>query len=124
MRLSINKILVLALLVLISCNQDPILAGFDSQRWQADRDGCDKQRISLTDEVINRKDELMGLNQNEITAVFGKPDRHELYSRNKKAFVYYVDGGPECQEQKAIPDKLVIRFNGIGRVNEIIVYKN
>jgi hypothetical protein len=47
-----------------------------------------------------------------------------LYSRNKKAFVYYVNGGPECQEQKTIPDKLVIRFNGIGRVNEIILYKN
>lgn len=124
MPLSINKVLALALLIIISCNQDPILDGFDSQKWQADRDGCDKQRITLTDEVVSRKDELLGLNQNEIAAVFGKPNRHELYSRNKKAFVYFVGGGPTCKEQKAIPDKLVIRFNGIGRVNDIILYKN
>ena len=122
--MSINKLLGLVVLVIVSCNQEPILDGFDSQKWQTDKGGCDKQRIALADEVVNRKDELLGLNQNEIAVVFGKPDRHELYSRNKKAFVYYVEGGPECQEQKVIPDKLVIRFNGIGRVNEIIVYKN
>jgi hypothetical protein len=119
-----NKLLALAFVIILSCSNEPILQGFDSQIWQEDKDGCDKQRITLADEVINRKAELLGLNQNEITAVFGKPNRHELYSRNKKAFVYYVDGGPECQEQKTIPDKLVIRFNGIGRANEIILYKN
>ena len=119
-----NKLLALALILILSCSNEPVLQGFDSQKWQADKGGCDKQRIALADEVVNRKDELLALNQNEITAVFGKPDRHELYSRNKKAFVYFVKGGPECKEQKAIPDKLVIRFNGIGRVNDIILYNN
>ena len=124
MQVSIHKILPLLLLVILSCTGEPILDGFDSQKWQEDINGCNKERIELADEALNRKAELVGLGQNEIIEVFGKPNRHELYSRNKKAFVYFVDGGPDCQEQKEIPDKLVIRFNGIGRVKEIILYKN
>ena len=119
-----NKLLALALLLIISCSTEPILQGFDNQKWQADEGGCDKQRIILADEIINRKAELEGLNQNEITAIFGKPNRHELYSRNKKAFVYFVDGGPDCLQQKENPGKLVIRFDGIGRAKEILLYKN
>jgi hypothetical protein len=111
-------------MVFFSCSKQPILPGFDSQKWQDDADGCDSQRIQLVDEVLNRKAELVGLGQNEIVEIFGKPNRHELYSRNKKAFVYFVGGGPDCIEQKEIADKLVIRFNGIGRLKEIILYKN
>jgi hypothetical protein len=121
---SINKLLLLTLMVFFSCSKQPILPGFDSQKWQDDADGCDSQRIQLVDEVLNRKAELAGLGQNEIVEIFGKPNRHELYSRNKKAFVYFVGGGPDCIEQKEIADKLVIRFNGIGRLKEIILYKN
>lgn len=119
-----NKLLSLVLLLILSCISEPILQGFDNQRWQADEGGCDKQRIILADEIINRKAELEGLNQNEITAIFGKPNRHELYSRNKKAFVYFVNGGPDCLQPKENPGKLVIRFDGIGRAKEIILYKN
>ena len=124
MKLSINKVWISALLIIFSCGQEPILEGFDSKAWQADRGGCDNLRITLANEIINRKADLEGLNQNEITAVFGKADRHELYSRNKKAFVYFIEGGPDCLEIKEIPGKLVIRFDGIGRAKEIILYKN
>ena len=58
-------------LFLLSCNPASILEGFDSQLWKADEGGCNNQRIELVDEIINRKAELEGLNQNEITAVFG-----------------------------------------------------
>jgi hypothetical protein len=109
---------------IFSCSQKPILQGFDSQKWQEDANGCNSHRIALADEVLHRKAELVGLGQNEIVEIFGKPNRHELYSRNKKAFVYFVDGGPDCPEQKEIADKLVIRFNGVGRLKEIILYKN
>lgn len=111
-------------MVIFSCSQKPILQGFDSQKWQEDADGCNSQRKEQADEVLNRKAELVGLGQNAIVEIFGKPNRHELHSRNKKAFVYFVDGGPDCLDQKEIAGKLVIRFNGIGMVKEIILYKN
>ena len=124
MKLSINKVLVLVMMIIFSCGQKPIMEGFDSKAWQADKGGCNNLRITLANDIIERKAELKGLNQNEITAVFGKADRHELYSRNKKAFVYFIEGGPDCLEKIEIPGKLVIRFDGIGRAKEIILYKN
>jgi hypothetical protein len=117
-----NKIFALAMFAILSCGQEPKLPGFDSQRWQEDADGCSQQRIALADEVVKRKAELVGLNENEIAAIFGKPNRHELYSRNKKAYVYFIKGGTECSEPMENPLKLVIRFNGIGRAKEIILY--
>ena len=138
--MSNSTVFILSLLFIFSCSQDPVLEGFDSQRWQADAEGCDGKRLAQVDEIDNRKAELVGLGQKELIEVFGKPDRHELYSRNKKAFIYFLGGGPGCSEPAGIiaPDslavttdsltmpqkKLVIRFNGIGRVKEIIVYKN
>ena len=119
-----NKLLTICFLALMSCGSNPILEGFDSQRWQKDADGCNKQRIELADEVLERKSELVGLNENEIASIFGKPNRHELYSRNKKAYVYFIEGGPACEQTKENPDKVVIRFNGVGLAKEIILYKN
>jgi hypothetical protein len=119
-----KNLLIVLFLFILSCNHGTVLQGFDSQRWQEDADGCKSQRLELADDIITRKAEIEGLGQNEITAIFGKPNRHELYSRNKKAFVYYIDGGPDCEIQKENPGKLVIRFDGIGRAKEIILYKN
>jgi hypothetical protein len=119
----INRILPIALLFALACSQSPVLSGFNSDKWQADADGCNGQRTALVVEVINRKSELAGLGQNDIRAVLGKPNRHELYSRNKKAFVYFVKGGPNCEQRKEKPDRLVIRFDGIGRAKEFILYK-
>jgi len=118
-----KNLLVISFLFMLSCNPGAELQGFDSQRWQEDENGCNGQRIELADEIINRKSEIMGLNENEISAVFGKPNRHELYSRNKKAYVYFIDGGPECDQPQENPDKVVIRFNGVGLAKDIILYK-
>ena len=85
-----HRYLVIALLITFSCSQSPVLEGFDIEKWQRDKYGCNKERLVLANEVMERKDELVELGQNEITAVLGKPNRHELYSRNKKAFVYFM----------------------------------
>lgn len=124
LQVSNRYLLAIIFLFLLSCNQAAMLQGFDSEQWKDDEGGCNNQRLELVDEIMIRKAELKGLNQNEITAVLGKANRHELYSRNKKAFVYFVSGGPNCENKKENPEKLVIRFDGIGRAKEIILYKN
>jgi hypothetical protein len=118
-------LLTISLMVLFSCNQQSTLPGFDSQKWQADKDGCSDQRGALAQELIKNKDKLTGLGQNEITDLLGTADRHELYSRNKKAFVYFISGGPNCEKQVGGQvSKLVIRFDGIGRAKEFVLYNN
>jgi hypothetical protein len=119
-----NKLLILGLLIILSCGQEVNFQGFDSQGWQEDASGCTRKRIALADEIVTRKTELFGLNENELASIFGKPNRHELYSRNKKAYVYFIEGGPECADKLENPKKLVIRFNGVGLVKEVILYKN
>jgi hypothetical protein len=114
-----------SLVVLLACSQQSILTDFDSEKWQADTDGCNNQRGALAKDLINRKDKLTGLGQNEITELLGNADRHELYSRNKKAFVYFINGGPNCENQIGNQvSKLVIRFDGIGRAKEFVLYEN
>jgi len=121
----IKNSLALAFLLLISCGQGSILTNFDSQKWQTDKDGCNNQRGALAEEIISRKNELTGLGQQKITELLGTADRHELYSRNKKAFVYFISGGPNCPKQlEKEVSKLVIRFDGIGRAKEFVLYNN
>ena len=118
-----NKVVGSIVIFLLSCSAEPLLKGFNSEKWQGDELGCNNQRLELVDEIKNRKAELVGLSENEISSILGKPNRHELYSRNKKAYVYYIKGGPDCSEKMDNPKKLVIRFNGVGLSKEIILYK-
>lgn len=120
----LNKYLILIIFLSLGCGQGFKLEGFDQEKWQLDVDGCNLDRPSMADRLIERKSELIGRSQNEIIDLFGKPSRLELYSRNKKAFVYFISGGPACDDKNESTKKLVIRFDGVGRSKEIILYKN
>jgi len=117
-----NRLFFSILILTLACTGRALLPGFDRALWQADTEGCQGQRQLLAEELVRRKAELSGHGQHDITALLGKPDRHELYSRNKKAFVYFIAGGPACNRLKENPARLVIRFDGIGRAKEIILY--
>ena len=119
-----NRLVIVTIISLFSCNTELLFDGFDSAKWKEDALGCNMVRVNLTDEIISRKAELFGLSENEISSIFGKPNRHELYSRNKKAYVYFIEGGPDCKEPLENPNKLVIRFNGVGLSKEVVLYKN
>ncbi len=120
----LNKYLILIIFLLLGCGQGFKLDGFDQEKWQLDVDGCNLDRLTMTDSIMARKSALIGLSQNEIIDVFGKPSRLELYSRNKKAFVYFISGGPACDDKNESNKKFIIRFDGVGRAKEIILYKN
>jgi len=119
-----SNIVFILLALILACTNSKRLEGFDHQTWETDVMGCSGQRLSLIDDLMDRRNELTGLGQEEIKAILGKPDRHELHSRNKKAFVYYLADGPDCQSGQENPPKLVIRFDGLGRSKEIIHYKS
>ena len=123
-QVSVSKFFSISAIVLFACTSKFSLDGFNSSEWVVDKDGCNNKRVGLVEDIMDNKDELLGHGQNDIVDILGKPNRHELYSRNKKAFVYFVAGGPECSQADSTQSKLVIRFDGIGRTKEVIYYKN
>ena len=111
------------LFLAFACAGEARLKGFDNQGWQDDRMGCQSKRLTLIDDLMARKSEITGLGQEEISKLLGKPDQHELSSRNKKSFTYFLAQGPGCPNAVDNPPKLIIRFDGLGRSKDIIYYK-
>lgn len=103
----------------MACSKTPDIT-FDSEAWKKDKKGCDGRRLHIYKELIGQKTELMGLGSNKIHKILGKPDINELYKRNQKFFVYYVEPAGECNEEVIEGNLfLIIRFNALGLANEI-----
>ena len=116
------KITLIALL-LFSCSGNPLLNGFNSKAWVSDHDGCNSTRKDLAPQIIVSKDKLMGKTEDRILDNFGKPDRNELYDRNQKFYIYYLDPGPLCHSPDPDPEMLIIRFSAIGICNEVFIQR-
>jgi hypothetical protein len=95
---------------------------FDAELWKSDRNGCNKDRLEIYKEILDKQEEVLGLSNRQIINLLGKPERNELYKRNQKFFIYYITPSSECDNQ-GIQDKLYmfIRFNAVGLSQEIFV---
>ncbi len=111
------------LFTLISCSQKPLIRNFNSTLWIADRNACQGNRKTLMEQVLSSKQDLLGQPEDRITATLGKPDRFELYERNQKFYVYYLDPGPLCSAKEDNPNMLVIRFSAVGLSDEIFTQR-
>ncbi|MEP2772202.1 MAG: hypothetical protein ABJH05_08635 [Fulvivirga sp.] len=120
------KLVSLVVLVIACATKNHDLANFDEATWQADENGCKGDRVSMIQNLQNSKDELKGLNQNEIVAILGKPERHELYKRSQKFFYYQITADDTCDEPADNNIYLSIRFNATGLAKEVIImnYQN
>lgn len=119
------KFLITALIActLFSCNATVDLKNFDEQAWQNDKGACQKVRSSMQEDLEKAKEQLKGLNQDEIVSVLGRPDENELYKRSQKFFIYYITPkNCDGQEFKQYT-YLSIRFNATGLAKEVIVYE-
>ncbi len=111
-------IFLFSLIFCFSCYKTPKIEGFDSNNWNISI-SCDKDRLEEGNVLIKNEALLLTSNQNEIQALLGNPNEHELYSRNQKFF--YYDLKPKCD---SVPgQRLAIRFDALGRVNEIQIIK-
>ena len=95
----------------------------DIAAWKADKNGCTSRRGELLADFLKVSERLDGLREQDIKRLLGKPDGVELYQRNQKFFLYFLESGRQC------PDVAVgrygrhvrIRFDAINRVNEVFV---
>ena len=123
MRQKIQATLLIVAALLISCEKKlPRLDGVDLTLWKNDRQGCNGIRTTMLDSITGQKDELLGLSENAIMGLLGRPDVNELYRRNQKFYHYYLTPGPDCGLDP-IATRLLIRFNALGLAKQVIVEK-
>ena len=109
-------------LIALGCGGNRNIEEFDSKLWKSDRHGCAGQRLLIKHDLKMSRDHLMGLSENDILRVLGKPDRQELYRRSQKFFVYYITPAAKCEKtiHSDSGSLLKIRFDALGEANEII----
>ncbi len=108
--------------VVFACGKElPELEGIDLARWADDHNACAAYRTSVADEIRRQKDELLALDELDVNQLLGKPDRHELYRRSQKFYYYFLDPGADCPTPADSARRLVLRFNAMGLVKEVLI---
>jgi hypothetical protein len=110
-------------LFFISCDKPlPHIQGVDRERWEADKNGCDRIRLSMRDAIDQEKEKLLSLDQLQIVELLGRPDQNELSERNQKFFHYFIEPSVLCRGDSIHnPARLVIRFNAMGLAKEVAI---
>lgn len=104
----------LFLLLTVSCNDIPELENIDLQQWQSDKNGCNNYRIEAVESLLAQKDKLRGLSQSEMIELLGNADKHQLYERSQKFFIYYLQPNENCKQYvDGYIKALYIRFNSL-----------
>lgn len=115
-------LLVLAVTLQLSyCKKKKPIEGFDSDIWTEDVNGCESKRIEMMGDLLKVKFKMRGKKTSEIEDILGPPDGIELYKRDQKYYIYYMEPGPECGNPKEKPLKLFVRFTAVGIANELSV---
>lgn len=113
------------LLLISACTPSaPEIEGFDAYVWQRDKLGCSQERTEMLPELLEAKDQLLGLRETEIMRLLGKADEQELYERSQKFLIYYLEPSKKCtntEDSKASANALYVRINSIGITNELFV---
>lgn len=111
---------ILGLVILLGCS-DKKIPGFDAEVWKNDKNACKNQRISQLNALILEKSVIMGISQQEVVTLLGRPDKNELYSRGQKFFLYSVSPNEICSGANTNSKTLRIRFNALNSVSEITI---
>lgn len=121
-----NIVLVLLIGILSACSSAPEKLGqLDLVKWREDRSACQGIRTNLEEDFKAEQEQLMGKFADEVGQILGRPDIHQLGSRNQKFYVYFLEKGLQCEDitQKSSARRAVLRFNAVGLLSEI-TYQN
>ncbi len=120
-----RKILVFTLVLLAfsfsHCKKKNPIEGFDSETWIEDANGCQGKRMDLMNDFLKAKFKMRGKKISEIEEILGKPDGVELYKRDQKYYIYYMEPGDKCADAKDKALKLYVRFTAVGIANEFSI---
>lgn len=113
-------------LLLTGCESAPDKLGrLDLVKWRQDRGACNSVRPTLVDDFKIEQANLMGKFADDVGVILGRPDIHQLGSRNQKFYVYFLEKGTQCDDiaKPSSAQKVILRFNAVGLLSEI-TYQN
>lgn len=117
---TINFLAVLGFtLGLFSC-QDSKKIKVDHTKWQQDLINCGNYRKTVYKSIIKDNQEYIGLNEEEVTAQLGLPEKEALEKRMKKSIRYQVSGYA-CDSLATVKKYLVFELESLRRVRSIYV---
>lgn len=109
-------------ITLVACSSAPDrIGGLDLIKWRSDRGGCKDSRKAQMGDFKKIEKEIMGKHIDEVGQILGRPDIHQLGTRDQKFYVYFFEKGFHCNDikQKSEAQKVILRFNAIGYLAEI-----
>ncbi|EAY26388.1 hypothetical protein [Microscilla marina] len=123
MRKAIYYVLFLGLInVLFSCKSAPEIEGFDAKKWKGDPNACKNYRAALLPALEKNKDKLVKVEAGQLMQLLGRPDKNELYRRNQRFYVYFIDAGSQCKGNNgSLGRTLRVRIDALQRVSEVVV---
>jgi len=108
----------------LACTEVPELENIDLKEWKQDKDACNEYRIEVVDNLLSQKGKLKGLSQNEMIHLLGTADKHQLYERSQKFFIYYLEPNENCnQYTEGYIKALYIRFNSLDQAVDFNIQK-
>lgn len=111
-------LLLFTAILLITCKPKKKFPGFDSEGWKLDKKACEGKREGFLKAYPNLKAELKGTDDDDLTDLFGNPEKTFYYGRGRKDYVYFISPGSQCTNTYALEGKeLVIEINALGFVN-------
>ena len=120
-----NCILLLIIGLLAACSSNtPDIEGFNSYVWKNDKFGCKSLRAEMLDNLFQAKEKLLGLRETQVLKLLGKPDEQEIYSRNQKFLIYFLEPNKKCtapENTEATAKAFFMRLNALGVANEIYI---
>lgn len=117
-----KKLLLFALPVILlttSCTKKIDVGDFNSEKWISDQQGCSGHRAEMVEDILEIRENLLGLYQKSIIKVLGKPEGEELYERSQTYYWYYIDPSEKCDSTYENPRRLTIRFTALGIANQV-----
>jgi hypothetical protein len=120
-------IFVLLSVIIGACSESKPLEiqGLDSAGFKEDRGGCNGNRKSQLDLIIQQKDAFLGISENELFKYIGRYDYQVLDKKNEKVFVYYLEPGNHCQYMQNSTDaeSIVFYINAVKLVKQVVIQK-
>lgn len=108
--------------LMVGCKSAPTIEGFDAKIWKNDPKACKNQRAALLPALEKNKDKLVKVESGQLMQLLGRPDKNELYRRNQRFYVYYIDAGNQCKGNSGKLGRILrIRIDALQRVSEVVI---